>query len=132
VARPGRGRVRADARPGPLRGHASAAGRLARAGPGPSAGDLGRGRVEGDAATRRDFEGRTILRINTYFSDEPKAGEDERGRHAIEGPPEWIAERLDEYVEAGCDGFVVNLDHEAPDLEDRARRFGAEVAPLVT
>jgi alkanesulfonate monooxygenase SsuD/methylene tetrahydromethanopterin reductase-like flavin-dependent oxidoreductase (luciferase family) len=80
----------------------------------------------------RDFEGRTILRINTYFSDEPKAGEDERGRHAIEGPPEWIAERLDEYVEAGCDGFVVNLDHEAPDLEDRARRFGAEVAPLVT
>jgi alkanesulfonate monooxygenase SsuD/methylene tetrahydromethanopterin reductase-like flavin-dependent oxidoreductase (luciferase family) len=80
----------------------------------------------------RDFEGRIILRISTYFSDEPKAGEDERGRHAIEGPPQWIAERLAEYVEAGCDGFVVNLDHEAPDLEVRVRRFGAEVAPLLT
>jgi hypothetical protein len=34
-------------------------------------------------------------------------------------------------VEAGCDGFVVNLGHEAPDLEDRARRFGAEVASLL-
>ena len=42
-----------------------------------------------------------------------------------------IAERLAEYVEAGCDGFVVNLGHEAPDLEERARRFGAEVAPLL-
>ena len=62
----------------------------------------------------------------------PKAGEDERGRHAIEGPPEWIAERLREYVEAGCDGFVVNLGHDSPDLEDRVRRFGAEVAPLLT
>jgi alkanesulfonate monooxygenase SsuD/methylene tetrahydromethanopterin reductase-like flavin-dependent oxidoreductase (luciferase family) len=77
------------------------------------------------------FDGRIVLRISAYFSAEPKAGEDERGRHAIEGPPEWIAERLAEYVEAGCDGFVVNLGHEAPDLEERARCFGAEVAPLL-
>lgn len=80
----------------------------------------------------RGFEGRTVLRFSTYFANEPKAGEDERGRHAIEGPPEWIAERLAEYVEAGCDGFVVNLGHDSPDLEDRVRRFGAEVAPLLT
>jgi alkanesulfonate monooxygenase SsuD/methylene tetrahydromethanopterin reductase-like flavin-dependent oxidoreductase (luciferase family) len=80
----------------------------------------------------RNFGGRTVLRISTYFANEPQAGEDERGRHAIEGPPEWIAERLAEYVDAGCDGFVVNLDHEAPDLEQRVRRFGAEVAPLLT
>ena len=79
----------------------------------------------------RGFEGRIVLRISTYFSDEPRAGEDERGRQAIEGPPEWIAERLAEYVEAGCDGFVVNLGHDAPELEDRVRRFGAEVAPLL-
>ena len=78
-----------------------------------------------------DFEGRTILRISTYFADDPKAGEDERGRHAVEGPPEWIAERLAEYVEAGCDGFVVNLDHEREGLEERIRRFGAEVLPLL-
>jgi alkanesulfonate monooxygenase SsuD/methylene tetrahydromethanopterin reductase-like flavin-dependent oxidoreductase (luciferase family) len=77
------------------------------------------------------FDGRTILRISTYFADEPKSGEDERGRHAVEGPPEWIAGRLHEYLAAGCDGFVVNLGHDAPDLEDRVRRFGVEVAPLI-
>jgi len=77
------------------------------------------------------FDGRIILRISTYFADEPRAGEDERGRHAITGPPEWIAERLADYVEAGCDGFVVNLDHGAPDLEERVSRFGEEVAPLL-
>jgi alkanesulfonate monooxygenase SsuD/methylene tetrahydromethanopterin reductase-like flavin-dependent oxidoreductase (luciferase family) len=80
---------------------------------------------------RDGFDGRTILRISTYLAEEPKPGEDERGRHAIEGPPDWIAERLREYVDAGCDGFVVNLDHEREGLEDRIRRFGAEVLPLV-
>lgn len=77
------------------------------------------------------FDGRTILRISAYFADEPTSGEDERGRHAVEGPPEWIAERLREYAAAGCDGFVVNLGHDAPELEERVRRFGAEVAPLL-
>jgi alkanesulfonate monooxygenase SsuD/methylene tetrahydromethanopterin reductase-like flavin-dependent oxidoreductase (luciferase family) len=81
---------------------------------------------------REGFDGRTILRVSTYFADEPRAGEDERGRHAIEGPPEWIAERLAEYQETGCDGFVVNLDHERDGLEDRIRRFGAEVLPLLS
>ena len=80
---------------------------------------------------REGFEGRTILRISTYFADEPRAGKDERGRHAIEGPAEWIGERLAEYQEAGCDGFVVNLGHERAGLEDRIRRFGAEVLPLL-
>jgi transcriptional regulator with XRE-family HTH domain len=46
--------------------------------------------------------------------------------------PGWIAERLRDYVEAGCDGFVVNLGHDSPDLEDRVRRFGAKVVPLLT
>jgi hypothetical protein len=35
-------------------------------------------------------------------------------------------------MDAGCDGFVVNLDHDAPDLEDRVHRFAAEVRPLIT
>jgi len=82
-------------------------------------------------ALAEGFDGRTILRISAYFADEPKSGEDERGRHAVEGPPEWIAERLREYRAAGCDGFVVNLGHDAPDLDERARRFGAEVTPLL-
>jgi alkanesulfonate monooxygenase SsuD/methylene tetrahydromethanopterin reductase-like flavin-dependent oxidoreductase (luciferase family) len=56
---------------------------------------------------------------------------DERGRHAIAGPPDWIAARLSEYVAAGCNGFVLNLDHESPELEDRVRQFAAEVAPLL-
>jgi len=77
------------------------------------------------------FDGRIVLRISAYFAAESSAGEDERGRHAIEGPPDWIAERLAEYMEAGCNGFVVNLGHGAPDLQDRARRFGEEVAPLL-
>jgi alkanesulfonate monooxygenase SsuD/methylene tetrahydromethanopterin reductase-like flavin-dependent oxidoreductase (luciferase family) len=79
----------------------------------------------------RRADGRVILRIGVYLQDEPDDGEDERGRHAVAGPPEWVAERLAEYVDAGCDGFVVNLDYEAPDLEDRVRRFAEEVAPLL-
>jgi alkanesulfonate monooxygenase SsuD/methylene tetrahydromethanopterin reductase-like flavin-dependent oxidoreductase (luciferase family) len=72
-----------------------------------------------------------ILRIGVTLAGEATDGRDERGRHAIEGPPEWAAERLAEYVDAGCDGFVLNLQHDRPGLEERARRFAAEVAPLV-
>jgi alkanesulfonate monooxygenase SsuD/methylene tetrahydromethanopterin reductase-like flavin-dependent oxidoreductase (luciferase family) len=74
---------------------------------------------------------RVMLRIGVTFADEPRPGRDERGRHALEGPPQWLAERLAEYVEAGCDGFVVNLGHERPDLDERVRRFAEEVSPLV-
>jgi len=76
-------------------------------------------------------DGRVIHRIGVYQQDEPGPGTDERGRHAIAGPPDWIAERLAEYLDAGCDGFVVNLDHESPGLEERVARFAAEVAPLL-
>ena len=81
--------------------------------------------------TKASADSRIVLRINVYIQDTPEDGTDERGRHAIAGPPAWIAERLAEYVEAGCDGFVVNLDHEAPGLEERVRRFAAEVKPLL-
>ena len=77
----------------------------------------------------RRADSRVILRINVFQVDQPQTGEDERGRHAIAGPPEWIAERLSEYIEAGCDGFVLNLDYESPDLEERVRRFAEEVVP---
>jgi alkanesulfonate monooxygenase SsuD/methylene tetrahydromethanopterin reductase-like flavin-dependent oxidoreductase (luciferase family) len=76
--------------------------------------------------------GRVILRLGAYVADEPKRlGRDERGRHAVIGPPAWIAEQLVEYVEEGCDGFVLNLGHDTPGLEDRVRRFAEEVRPLV-
>jgi alkanesulfonate monooxygenase SsuD/methylene tetrahydromethanopterin reductase-like flavin-dependent oxidoreductase (luciferase family) len=76
-------------------------------------------------------DGRVVLRISVFFADEPEAGEDERGRHAISGPSEWIAERLTEYVDAGCDGFVMNLDYDRAGLEERVHRFGTEVTPLL-
>jgi alkanesulfonate monooxygenase SsuD/methylene tetrahydromethanopterin reductase-like flavin-dependent oxidoreductase (luciferase family) len=78
-----------------------------------------------------DFEGRIVLRIGVYLADEPRKGEDERGRHAVEGPPEWIAQRLTEYAAEGCNGFVLNLDYDQPGLEERVLRFAEEVAPLL-
>ena len=81
---------------------------------------------------QRRPDGRVVLRINVYFRDEPEPGSDERGRHAISGPPDWIVERFREYQEAGVDGFVVNLDHERDGLEERIRRFGEEVLPLLS
>lgn len=79
----------------------------------------------------RRADGRVVLRINVNQQDEAETGSDERGRYAIAGPPEWIAERLGEYVDAGCDGFVLNLDYASPGLDDRVRRFAEEVKPLL-
>ena len=80
----------------------------------------------------RRADSRVILRIGVYLQDDVEEhGADERGRHAIAGPAEWVAERLSEYVDAGCDGFVVNLDHESPGLEERVQRFAEDVVPLL-
>jgi alkanesulfonate monooxygenase SsuD/methylene tetrahydromethanopterin reductase-like flavin-dependent oxidoreductase (luciferase family) len=87
-------------------------------------------KMTADLRERRP-DARVMLRIGVYFASELEAGLDERGRHALAGPPEWIAERLAEYVDAGCNGFVVNLDHERPGLDDRVERFATEVAPHV-
>jgi len=79
----------------------------------------------------RRADSRVVLRIGVYFEREPGARGDERGRHAVAGPSEWIVERLRGYVDAGADGFVVNLDHQEPGLEERLRRFAEEVIPLI-
>jgi alkanesulfonate monooxygenase SsuD/methylene tetrahydromethanopterin reductase-like flavin-dependent oxidoreductase (luciferase family) len=79
----------------------------------------------------RRADSRVILRIGVYVRPEPQVGRDERGRHAIAGPPEWIAARLSEYQDAGCNGFVLNLDHESPGLEERVREFAGDIAPLL-
>jgi alkanesulfonate monooxygenase SsuD/methylene tetrahydromethanopterin reductase-like flavin-dependent oxidoreductase (luciferase family) len=76
-------------------------------------------------------DSRVVLRIGVYFEREPRTRGDERGRHALAGPSEWLAARLCEYVDAGADGFVVNLDHQEPALEERVRRFAEEVIPLI-
>ena len=80
----------------------------------------------------RRADGRVVLRLSTLFAADPDPhASDERGRPAIAGPPQWIAERLAEYVAGGCNGFVVNLGHDVPGLEDRIGRFTNEVWPLV-
>jgi alkanesulfonate monooxygenase SsuD/methylene tetrahydromethanopterin reductase-like flavin-dependent oxidoreductase (luciferase family) len=79
----------------------------------------------------RRADSRVILRIGIRFLGEPDHGRDERGRHAIAGPPQWIAERLAEYLDAGCDGFVLNLDYDRPGLEERVAQFADEVRPLL-
>ena len=82
----------------------------------------------GDELRARRADNRIVLRIGVSLGPEPEAGRDERGRHAIAGPPEWAVERLVEYVEAGCDGFVVNLDYNRPGLDERVFEFGEQVA----
>jgi alkanesulfonate monooxygenase SsuD/methylene tetrahydromethanopterin reductase-like flavin-dependent oxidoreductase (luciferase family) len=86
------------------------------------------------AATLRELrpDARVVLRIGVSFAPEPRPGRDERGRHAIAGPPEWVAERLAEYVHAGCNGFVVNLEHERAGLDERILRFAEEVRPALS
>jgi alkanesulfonate monooxygenase SsuD/methylene tetrahydromethanopterin reductase-like flavin-dependent oxidoreductase (luciferase family) len=76
-------------------------------------------------------DSRVVLRIGVYLQHEPATGADERGRHAVAGPADWVAARLSEYVEAGCNGFVVNLDYDRPGLEERIAAFAAEVSPLL-
>ena len=77
-------------------------------------------------------EGRVMLRLAVSLQERiEEAATDERGRHAVAGPGRWVAEQLNDYVEAGADGFVVNLDHQAPGLEDRIGRFAVEVRPML-
>jgi len=81
---------------------------------------------------KRRPDARIVLRIGVSFAPEPRPGRDERGRHALAGPPESVAERLAEYVDAGCTGFVVNLEHERRGLEERIHRFAEEVRPRMS
>ena len=73
-------------------------------------------------------DSRVVLRIGVSLRPEPEAGRDERGRHAIAGPPDWALAKLMEYIEAGCDGFVFNLDHGRPGLDERVLEFAERVA----
>jgi alkanesulfonate monooxygenase SsuD/methylene tetrahydromethanopterin reductase-like flavin-dependent oxidoreductase (luciferase family) len=75
-------------------------------------------------------EGRVVLRLGVALRDRiDEDASDERGRHMVAGPASWVGEQLNDYLEAGADGFVVNLDHRAPGLEDRIAAFAAEVRP---
>ena len=75
-------------------------------------------------------EGRVVLRLAVAVQDRlEEEATDDRGRHMVAGPARWVAEQLNDYLEGGADGFVVDLDHNRPGLEDRIERFAAEVRP---
>jgi alkanesulfonate monooxygenase SsuD/methylene tetrahydromethanopterin reductase-like flavin-dependent oxidoreductase (luciferase family) len=75
-------------------------------------------------------EGRVVLRLAVTVQDRlEEEATDDRGRHMVAGPARWVAEQLNDYLEAGADGFVVDLGHDRPGLEDRIGRFAAEVRP---
>jgi alkanesulfonate monooxygenase SsuD/methylene tetrahydromethanopterin reductase-like flavin-dependent oxidoreductase (luciferase family) len=75
-------------------------------------------------------EGRVVLRLAVTVQERlDEDASDERGRHMVAGPARWVAEQLNDYLEGGADGFVVDLDHDRPGLEDRIAQFGAEVRP---
>jgi alkanesulfonate monooxygenase SsuD/methylene tetrahydromethanopterin reductase-like flavin-dependent oxidoreductase (luciferase family) len=77
-------------------------------------------------------EGRVVLRLAVAIQDRlEEEATDDRGRHMVAGPARWVAEQLNDYLEAGADGFVVDLDHDAPGLEERIAGFAGEVAPML-
>ena len=77
-------------------------------------------------------EGRVVLRLAVAVQDRlDEQAIDDRSRHMVAGPSSWVAEQLNDYLEAGADGVVVDLDHRAPGLEDRIATFAAEVAPVL-
>jgi alkanesulfonate monooxygenase SsuD/methylene tetrahydromethanopterin reductase-like flavin-dependent oxidoreductase (luciferase family) len=77
-------------------------------------------------------EGRVVLRLAVTVQDRlEEEATDDRGRHMVAGPARWVAEQLNDYLEAGADGFVVDLGHTTPGLEDRIAGFAAEVRPLL-
>lgn len=83
------------------------------------------------ALRERRQDSRVVLRLGVYFEGKPSERGDERGRHAVGGPSDWVAERLREYRDVGVDGFVVNLDHQEPGLDERLAKFAEEVMPLL-
>jgi alkanesulfonate monooxygenase SsuD/methylene tetrahydromethanopterin reductase-like flavin-dependent oxidoreductase (luciferase family) len=77
-------------------------------------------------------EGRVVLRLAVAIQDRlEEEATDDRGRHMVAGPAAWVAEQLNDYLEGGADGFVVDLDHDRPRLEDRIGVFTGEVAPML-
>jgi alkanesulfonate monooxygenase SsuD/methylene tetrahydromethanopterin reductase-like flavin-dependent oxidoreductase (luciferase family) len=77
-------------------------------------------------------EGRVVLRLAVTIQDRlEEEATDDRGRHMVAGPARWVAEQLNDYLEAGADGFVVDLGHDTAGLEERIAGFAAEVVPML-
>lgn len=72
----------------------------------------------------------TVLRCTVSITKTAdRSGQDQRGHPSISGPPEWVAERLHEYLDAGCNGFVIMLGPRSPGMAKRIERFTELVWP---
>ena len=72
-------------------------------------------------------DSRIVLRIGVSL-EPSEAGRDERGRHAIAGPPEWAVEAARGVRRGRLRRPVVNLDYNRPGLDERVLEFGERVA----
>jgi hypothetical protein len=64
------------------------------------------------------------MRIGASLRPEPEA---RRGRQAVADPAGRAPERFVEYVEAGCDRVLANLDHRRHGLDEHVLEFGERV-----
>lgn len=72
-----------------------------------------------------------VLRIGVILAPHPDPDAlDANGRCRLIGPPSFIAEQLESFGQAGCDGFVVDLLANAAPLADSIHRFSSEVIGL--
>lgn len=77
-------------------------------------------------------EGRVVLRLAVTIQDRlEEEATDDRGRHMVAGPASWVTEQLNDYLEGGADGFVVDLEHDRPGLQDRIAAFAGEIGPML-
>lgn len=72
-----------------------------------------------------------VLRIGVTLAAHPDPDAlDADGRCRLIGPPSFIAEQLEDFGRAGCDGFVVDLLSDDAPLTESIQRFSAEVIGL--
>ena len=153
VARPRCCRVRADARTRALRGRATLGRRLARAGARATARALGRRRLARDLAPRRQDrrlapgralggraararrEASTGGRCSASARTSPTSRRPARTSAAVtrsRARPSGSPSGWPSTSRRAATGSSSTSATTSPELEDRARRFGAEVAPLLT
>ena len=78
-----------------------------------------------DGFRARRPDGKIVNRIAVRLTGEDAGrATDARGRPSIVGSPDFVRRTLDDHVEAGCDGFLINFDRDEPGIAGRIGRFG--------
>ena len=77
-------------------------------------------------------EGRVVLRLAVAVQDRlEEEAADERGRHMVAGPARWVAEQLNDYLEAGADGFVLDAQERLQLVAGPHLRGAISISPSV-